>query len=144
MFGILIFSAMPIEGQVSAPAPTAFEEETEQDDQDTVTPTKSDTALEEEIKQRFSESKIAANNFRVRVHDGTAYLDGTTDVMQHKGTATRLARLAGAEHTVNRIEISELAKQRSRRKRRGDPRRVHVRRPHQPRSEPRDQSDGRQ
>ena len=67
----------------------------------------------------WSSSKIAANGFSVRVHDGEVVLEGTTDVIQHKGTATRLAKLAGARRVDNRIKITEEARQKAARKRRG-------------------------
>jgi hypothetical protein len=72
-----------------------------------------DQALEKEIRARFTRSKIAKNGFEVRVQGGVATITGRTDVIQHKGTATRLARSAGARQVVNRIEISEAAKQKA-------------------------------
>ena len=44
---------------------------------------------------------------------GVATLTGRTDVLQHKGTATRLARNGGALRVVNRIEVSEAAKEKA-------------------------------
>ena len=70
-------------------------------------PVLSDAALEKEIRSRFNKSKISANNFTVRVQGGTATIEGKTGVVQHKGTATRLARLAGAKQVNNRIQVSE-------------------------------------
>jgi hypothetical protein len=72
-----------------------------------------DAALEKDIRARFEKSKISVNRFTVRVQGGVATIDGKTGVVQHKGTATRLARIAGAVKVVNRIEISEEAKQKS-------------------------------
>lgn len=69
-----------------------------------------DAALEKEIRARFARSKISADNFRVRVQGGVAYLEGQTNVIQRKGTATRLAKLAGAKAVVNHIQISEQAR----------------------------------
>ncbi len=59
---------------------------------------------------------------------GVAILEGRTGVVQHKGTATRLAKLAGATRVDNRIKITEEARQEAARKRRGKPRRVKVQR----------------
>lgn len=73
----------------------------------------SDRELEAAIRARFARSKIAANGFQVRVQGGVATLEGRTNVIQHKGTATRLARAAGARQVVNRIELSEAARQRA-------------------------------
>ena len=67
----------------------------------------SDSGLEREILNRFNKSKISASNFKVRVQGGVATIEGKTDVVQHKGTATRLARLAGAKQVNNRIQVSE-------------------------------------
>lgn len=71
----------------------------------------SDAALEKAIRERFARSKIAANRFTVRVQGGVATLEGRTEILQHKGTATRLAKAAGARRVVNRIEVSEKARQ---------------------------------
>lgn len=65
-----------------------------------------DAEIERDIRARFSKSKIAANGFEVRVRNGTATLTGRTDVIQHKGVATRLAKSGGATKVDNRIEIS--------------------------------------
>jgi len=73
----------------------------------------SDTALEKAIRARFAESKIAADKFEVHVQGGVATLEGRTDILQHKGTATRLARAAGSPQVVNRIQVSEAARARS-------------------------------
>lgn len=87
-----------------------------------------DAALEAAILRRFERSKIAVNGFRVRVHSGVAVIEGKTDIPQHKGTATRLARAAGARRVDNRIEVSEQARQKAAQRLRSAPRRVHVRR----------------
>lgn len=76
-------------------------------------PAAPDRDIEANIRLRFSKSKIAADNFRVRVSGGVAYLEGQTDVIQRKGVATRLAKLGGAKRVVNKISISEAARQRA-------------------------------
>lgn len=76
-------------------------------------PVSSDAGLERAIKERFAKSKISVNNFTVRVQGGVATIDGRTDVIQHKGTATRLAKSAGAKRVVNRIQISEKAREKA-------------------------------
>ena len=73
----------------------------------------SDAELERTIRARFAKSKIAVNNFEVYVLSGVARIEGRTDVLQHKGVATRLARSAGAAGVVNRIEVSQAAKNRA-------------------------------
>ena len=71
---------------------------------------RADAELEKLIREKFAASKISKNNFQVRVQGGVATLTGNTDVIQHKGTATRLARNAGAKRVDNRIEVSEAAR----------------------------------
>ena len=46
----------------------------------------------------------------VRVQGGVAFWEGQTDVVQHKGAATRMAKAAGALQVVNNIKISDPAK----------------------------------
>ncbi len=69
-----------------------------------------DAQIEKDIRARFAKSKIARNNFQVRVQGGVATLEGQTDVIQHKGTATRLAKSGGARAVVNRIKVSQAAR----------------------------------
>jgi osmotically-inducible protein OsmY len=76
-------------------------------------PAASDRQIEAAIRARFAESKINSNHFTVRVQGGVATIEGHADVIQHKGTATRLARAAGAREVVNKIEISEAARARA-------------------------------
>lgn len=76
----------------------------------TQTPRLSDSDLEKAIRARFAASKINADKFTAHVQSGVATLEGHTDVVQHKGTATRLAKSAGALAVVNHIEISQAAK----------------------------------
>lgn len=75
--------------------------------------TPGDAELERAIRERFARSKIAVNRFTVRVQGGVATIEGRTDVVQHKGVATRLAKAAGARRVVNRIQVSEEARQKS-------------------------------
>ncbi|MBM3746789.1 MAG: BON domain-containing protein [Acidobacteria bacterium] len=98
-----------------------------------------DAQLEQAIQERFARSKISRNNFQVRVQGGVATLTGKTDVLQHKGVATRLARTAGARQVVNRIEVSEAARKKASDNLAQGRRRAQVKRgePPQPRSESR-------
>jgi hypothetical protein len=72
-----------------------------------------DREIEQNIRARFAKSKISRNQFTVRVQGGVATLEGRTDVVQHKGVATRLAKLGGARQVVNKIEVSEAARQKA-------------------------------
>lgn len=69
-----------------------------------------DATLEKAIRARFAVSKISTDKFEVHVQGGVATITGKTDVLQHKGTATRLARNNGAKQVVNKVEVSESAK----------------------------------
>jgi thymidine phosphorylase len=69
----------------------------------------SDAQLEALIRAKFAKSK-SANKFTVRVQGGVATIDGKTDIVQHKGAATHMAKTAGAVAVNNRVEISEAAR----------------------------------
>jgi hypothetical protein len=71
---------------------------------------KPDAAIEAAIRAKLAKSKIGADKFTVKVQGGVATLEGQTDVAQHKGVATRLARTGGAVAVDNRIQISEAAR----------------------------------
>jgi hypothetical protein len=73
----------------------------------------SDPQLEAAIRAKFAKSKINADKFQVHVQGGIATIEGRTDVIQHKGTATRLARTSGAAAINNRIQISDAARQKA-------------------------------
>src|SRR5689334_8764344 len=63
-----------------------------------------DSQLEAAIRARFARSKIDADHFKVHVQGGVATIEGHTDVIQHKGVATRMAKNAGALAVTNKIE----------------------------------------
>jgi hypothetical protein len=69
-----------------------------------------DAQLEKDIRARFAKSKISSHHFQVHVQGGVATIEGQTDVLQHKGTATRLAKSAGAIKVANRVAVSQAAK----------------------------------
>ncbi len=72
-----------------------------------------DVAVERAIRARLARSKISTDKFEVHVQGGIATITGRTNVMQHKGTATRLAKNAGAKQVVNKVEISDEAKEKA-------------------------------
>ena len=76
----------------------------------TMQPKLSDVQLEAIIRAKFAKSKINADKFTVRVQGGVATINGKTDIVQHKGTATRMCRTAGAVVVDNRVQISDAAK----------------------------------
>jgi hypothetical protein len=73
----------------------------------------SDAAIEQNIRARFAKSKIAEDRFTVRVQGGKAIIEGTTNVVQREGVATRLAKLGGAVAVDNRIHISDEAREKA-------------------------------
>jgi osmotically-inducible protein OsmY len=72
-----------------------------------------DAAIEQMIRAKLAKSKIGADHFTVKVQGGIAYWEGKTDVVQHKGAATRMAKTAGATAVVNNIQISDAAKRKA-------------------------------
>lgn len=101
-------------------------------------PAPTDAEIERSIRARFARSKISVNKFQVHVQGGVATIEGHTDVIQHKGTATRLARSGGALQVVNRIEVSQAARERASANLAKGRRRAQVKR-----SEPRSAAPGR-
>lgn len=70
----------------------------------------SDADIERAIRAKFAKSKISSDKLTAHVQGGVATITGHTDVVQHKGTATRLAKTGGALAVVNNVEISQAAK----------------------------------
>ena len=79
----------------------------------TAKPQIGDVELEKAIRARFAQSKAGADKFTVRVQGGVATIEGKTDVVQRKGAATRMARTSGARQVVNKIEVSQTARQKA-------------------------------
>jgi hypothetical protein len=69
-----------------------------------------DAQIEQNIRAKFTKSKINVEHFTVTVKDGVATINGKTNVIQHKGVATRLARTGGALAVQNHIQISDEAR----------------------------------
>src|ERR1700722_2441236 len=67
----------------------------------------SDAEIEATIKAKLAKSKIGKDGFQVHVKDRVATWTGSTTVMQHKGSATRMAKTAGALQVVNNIKVSD-------------------------------------
>jgi osmotically-inducible protein OsmY len=76
-------------------------------------PQLSDAAIEQNIRARFAKSKCASEKFQVKVQGGVATIEGKTDVIQHKGSATRMAKTGGAIQVINKVQISENARQKA-------------------------------
>ena len=73
----------------------------------------SDAQVEAAIRAKFAKSKINADKFQVHVQGGVATIEGHTDVIQHKGVATRMAKTGGAIAVNNRVQISDAARQKA-------------------------------
>jgi osmotically-inducible protein OsmY len=92
----------PARPRAAAPARTAAQ------------PRVSDAQMEAMIRAKLAKSKkISQDKFQVHVQGGVATIEGKTNVIQHKGSATRMAKSAGALAVHNRIQVSDAAKQKS-------------------------------
>src|SRR5690242_5623481 len=86
----------------------------------------SDAEIEATIKAKLAKSKIGKDGFQVHVKNRVATWTGTTNVMQHKGAATRMAKTAGASQVVNNIKVSETAREQAAGNLTGKPRAAQV------------------
>ena len=76
-------------------------------------PKLNDAQLEAAIRAKFAKSKINEDKFTVRVQGGIATIDGKTNVVQHKGVATRMSKTAGALAVNNRVQVSDAARKKA-------------------------------
>jgi len=72
-----------------------------------------DKQIEAAIRAKLAKSKIGKDGLTVRVQGGIAYWEGSTTVVQHKGSATRMAKTAGARAVINNIKVGDAAKQKA-------------------------------
>jgi osmotically-inducible protein OsmY len=72
-----------------------------------------DKQIEAAIRAKLAKSKIGKDGLTVRVQGGVAFWSGSTNVLQHKGAATRMAKAAGARQVINNITVSDAAKQKA-------------------------------
>ncbi|MGH9581549.1 MAG: BON domain-containing protein [Bryobacteraceae bacterium] len=68
--------------------------------------TKSDAQIESTLHVRLAKSKIGKDGFRFHVERGVVTWEGITRIAQHKGSATRMAKSAGAVQVINNIHVS--------------------------------------
>lgn len=106
-FIVLFFSIACVAGMLTLPAGAASPSRTTTTKR-IATPT--DAQIEATIRTKLAKSKIGKDGFRFHVQRGVVTWDGTTNVVQHKGSATRMARAAGATQVVNNIQVSAAAK----------------------------------
>ena len=69
-----------------------------------------DKETEALIRTKLAKSKIGKDGFKVHVQGGVATWEGNTEVLQHKGAATRMAKAAGAKAVANHIKVGDAAK----------------------------------
>jgi osmotically-inducible protein OsmY len=113
LFGGLLLIALTGFGQTkpaATPAPTAAKKSASSSTQHSAS---DDVAVERTIRAKLAKSKISTDKFEVHVQGGVATLTGKTNVLQHKGVATRLAKTGGAKEVVNKIEVSDEAKEKA-------------------------------
>jgi hypothetical protein len=72
-----------------------------------------DQKIEAAIRAKLAKSKVGKDGFTVRVQGGVAFWEGATGVVQHKGSATRMAKSAGAHTVVNNIKVTDAAKEKA-------------------------------
>lgn len=70
----------------------------------------SDQDIRQRIEAKLAKSKLAADHFTVSVSHGVATIEGVTDVPQHKGVMTRMAKAAGATAVRNNVRVSDAGK----------------------------------
>lgn len=70
----------------------------------------SDSQIQQTLQTKLAKSKIGKDGFRFHVARGVVTWEGSTNVVQHKGAATRMAKTAGATQVVNNIQVSAAAK----------------------------------
>jgi hypothetical protein len=76
-------------------------------------PTPGDAQIDATIRTKLAKSKIGKDGFKFHVLRGVVTWEGSTSVIQHKGSATRMARTSGAAQVVNNIQISAVGKEKA-------------------------------
>lgn len=69
-----------------------------------------DSQIDAAIRTKLAKSKIGKDGFKFHVQRGVVTWEGFTNVAQHKGSATRMAKTAGASQVINNIQVSASAK----------------------------------
>ncbi len=101
---IALFLALPfLAGMIAVPVRASNSSRTTAS-QHTATPT--DSQIDATIRTKLAKSKIGKDGFRFHVQRGIVTWEGTTNVVQHKGSATRMAKAAGAVQVINKIQVS--------------------------------------
>jgi len=103
----------PASPPTTRPAPAAAQTAPAKTSQPAAKPRLGDAQLESAIREKFAKSKLAADKLTVHVQGGVATIEGKTNVVQHKGNATRMAKTAGAIAVNNHVVVSDAAKQKA-------------------------------
>jgi hypothetical protein len=98
---LLLLPILAIGLGFSAPAPTSNPTARAQSDVHV-----SDAQLESTIRTKLAKSKIGKDGFRFKVAHGVVTWEGSTQIGQHKGAATRMARSSGAAQVINNIQVA--------------------------------------
>ena len=72
--------------------------------------TRSDAEIARKFREKLSKSKLKSEGIQIKVEKGTATITGRTDILQHKGTATRMAKSSGATQIHNEMVVGEAAR----------------------------------
>src|SRR2546425_8276771 len=110
---LLALAAFAQTSPVAKPASTLVKKSTASPKGPVAHSASSDAEIEKAIRAKLAASKISTDKFEVHVQGGVATITGKTDVLQHKGTATRLAKNAGATQVVNQVQVSDSAKEKA-------------------------------
>lgn len=98
-------------------------------------PQQTDAQIQARIRAKLAKSKIGANGFKFTTANGITTIEGTANVIQHKGAATRLAKSAGSRAVVNNIQIPAAAREAARARLAGARKRATVINRSEPRSQ---------
>ncbi|HTS64636.1 MAG TPA: BON domain-containing protein [Candidatus Acidoferrales bacterium] len=112
MTAILLTCCAAAQAQTTRPHTAAGATTTPSKPKSAAQPKLSDAQLEATIRAKFAKSK-SANKFKVHVQGGVATIEGSTDVVQHKAAATRMAKTAGAIAVSNKVAVSDAARQKA-------------------------------
>ncbi len=99
IFGVLLSLPVPADGSSRTTTPSAAR-----------TVPHTDSQIDATIRMKLAKSKIGKDGFHFHVQHGVVTWEGHTNVIQHKGSATRMAKAAGATQVINNIQISDSAK----------------------------------
>jgi osmotically-inducible protein OsmY len=104
VIGLFFFASLlivaPVHGGDSSPKAAPKSTSTAASDQD----------IRQKIEAKLAKSRLAADHFSVSVSHGVATIEGVTDVPQHKGIMTRMAKAAGATGVRNNVRVSDAGK----------------------------------